>query len=66
MEKEDKIINYNGERYIIVNSITYMGQKYIFVINYNNMYDVKLLICLNDLEEVNDIEMIRNVITQMV
>lgn len=66
MEKEDKIINYNGERYIIVNSITYMGQKYIFVINYNNMYDVKLLVCLNDLEEVNDIELIRNVIIQMV
>lgn len=66
MEKEDKIINYNGERYIIVNSITYMGQKYFFVINYNNMYDVKLLVCLNDLEEVNDIELIRNVIIQMV
>ena len=63
--KIDNIINYQNEKYIIINSTIFLGDKYIFVINLNNIKDVKLLVCLNKLEEVNDIELIRKVLLQM-
>ena len=65
MKKIDNIINYQNEKYIIINSTILLGNKYIFVINLNNIKDVKLLVCLNKLEEVNDIELIKKVLLQM-
>jgi len=65
MIKKDNIINYNYEKYIIVNSTIFLGNKYIFVINSNNIKDVKLLVCLNELKEVDDIKLIRKVLFQM-
>ena len=65
MKKIDNIINYQNEKYIIINSTIFLGNKYIFVINLNNIKDVKLLVCLNKLEEVNDIELIKKVLLQM-
>ena len=49
MKKIDNIINYQNEKYIIINSTIFLGNKYIFVINLNNIKDVKLLVCLNKL-----------------
>ena len=65
MKKIDNIINYQNEKYIIINFTIFLGNKYIFVINLNNIKDVKLLVCLNKLEEVNDIELIKKVLLQM-
>ena len=65
MKKVDNVINYKNEKYIIINSTVFLGNKYIFVINLNSIQDVKLLVCLNKLEEVDDIELIRKVLLQM-
>ena len=65
MEKQNNTIYYNNEKYIIINSTWYLGKEYLFVINYNNVNDIKVLICLEDLKEVEDIEIIRKIILQM-
>ncbi len=65
MKKVDNVINYKNEKYIVINSTVFLGNKYIFVINLNSIQDVKLLVCLNKLEEVDDIELIRKVLLQM-
>lgn len=65
METKDNVIIYRDNKYIIVNKTRYLGHNYIFVININDYNDVKLLICKENLEEVTDLELIRNVVINM-
>ena len=64
-EKDNDIVFYKGNKYIIVNSTEYMGTKYIFVINYLDKDDVKLLACLNELKEVTCYELSEKIMEQM-
>lgn len=65
MGEKNEIINYEGLKYIIIKKTIYLGKEYIFVINYDNPKDIKILVCLNTLEEVNDLTLIKNIISQM-
>ena len=64
MEK-DKYIMYKDVEYMILKAINYQGNDYIFVVNNSNLDSVKLLICLNELEEITDVDLIRNVLLKM-
>lgn len=65
MKKPDNIIYFRGEKYVIIKSTRYLGNDYIFVINTENVYNIKLLICLDELKEIDDIELIKKIILQM-
>ena len=65
MNQKNSIIYYKGIKYIIIESTKYMGNEYIFVMNLNNVKDIKILVCLNELQEVNDILLIRKIIMVM-
>ena len=65
MKEKDKIIYYNGVKYIIIKSAIYLGNKYIFIINYDNPNDTKILVCLNELKEVDDIHLLKNILLEM-
>ena len=65
MNQKNSIIYFKGIKYIIVESTNYMGNKYIFVMNLNNVKDIKILVCLNELQEVDDILLIRKIIMAM-
>ena len=65
MNQKNSIIYYKGIKYIIIESTKYMGNEYIFVMNLNNVKDIKILVCLNELQEVNDILLIRKIIMAM-
>ncbi len=66
MKEKDNTVYYNGIKYIIINSVTYIDKKYIFVMNYNDIKDVKLLVCLNELIEVDDIDLIKKIMLMMI
>lgn len=66
MKEKDNTVYYNGIKYIIINSVTYIEKKYIFVMNYNDIKDVKLLVCLNELIEVDDIDLIKKIMLMMI
>ena len=65
MREKNNIIYYNGLKYIIINSTLYLGNKYIFVVNYDNPRDIKILVCLNNLKEVDDIFLIKKILLEM-
>lgn len=65
MEEKDKFIHYRGIKHIPIKSTIYNNIKYVFAINYTNPKDVKLLACHNKIEEVDDIELIKIILTEI-
>ena len=65
MKQKNRIVFYQGSKYITIASTRYFGNEYIFVINSDDINDVKILICLNELKELDDISLIYKIVNQM-
>ena len=65
MEEKDKFIYYKGQQYIPVKSTIHKGIKYVFVINYKNPKDIMFLSFDNEIEEVENLELIKIILNQM-
>lgn len=65
MQNKNNIIYFNDKKYIVINKTKYLENDYLFIINNKNLEDIKLLVCLDNYVEVNDIELIKEVLLNM-
>lgn len=65
MQERDKYIYYNGQRYLIISSTNYLNRENLFVINEDDNNIVKVILCSDRYEEVEDLDLIKEIINQM-
>ena len=58
-------VSKNGIMYIVISMTKYLNDTYIFVMNKYDDTDVKFYKCMNELIEVTDIDIIKEIVKDM-